>query len=143
MFRLALPLLLLLSACASSPRERGPVPEDFSISLELRGGADPAWFVFQPDGVLRAAVGERSPTSSLPLAVRRLRPAEQARLYELVQATGVLEQSDSPPRSDDLGVLIYATANRRVVETGAGAPDSDPALAELVSHLRRLAWIDR
>lgn len=131
------------------------MPPDFSLSLTLTGKGsgdlEPAWFVVGPDWVLRTAVGERTPTTPLPGAVRIISREQAKKLWALTYATGVLDE-DNPAGtavSDDWvpkaggapAAVMYAAGNdlRRTRAIDNPAPDS--AVAALAHELRELSWV--
>ncbi len=131
------------------------MPPDFSLSISLTGDGtgdlQPAWFVVGPDWVLRAAIGQRTPTTPLPGSVRIISRQQASHLWDLTYATGVLNEDNPAGKavSDD-GVpkagsapaaVIYAAGNdlrrTRVIEN----PAPDSAVAALAHELRELSWV--
>lgn len=147
--------LASLGSCASAPVGTGHMPPDFSLSLCLFGGGtgdlEPAWFVVGPDWVLRAAIGEPTPTTPLPGSVRTISRQQAAHLWDLTFATGVLNEDNPagsavgdnwvPKAGSAPAAVIYAAGNdlrrTRVIEN----PAPDSAVAALAHELRELAWV--
>lgn len=145
--------ICLLGACARTPRAEGArPPADFSLSLTLSSGtgaSEPAWYILQPDGTLRAARGAAGRESARPLPVRLLTRAEFDRVWELTQAAGLAAQpapgqawSDDDPDAADGGAVYYLAAEGRGRTRRVPGPAENPALANLAAELHRLAWLD-
>ena len=99
--------MAILGGCGSwtpaQPRERQPgtefpgMPPDFALSLAVLvpsasaepGFPEPAWYLVEADGQLRAAPGDRGPTSPLPPYRRQLTHDEVARLWSTIRAAGL------------------------------------------------------
>ncbi|MBI1191200.1 MAG: hypothetical protein GC200_11035 [Tepidisphaera sp.] len=144
----------VISGCASTPKGN-PMPPDFSLSLSVSGSGEgdlqPAWYVVGPDWVLRTAVGERTPNTPLPGAVRTISRQQAEHLWELAYATGVLDEDNPAGRAvgDDWvpkagsgpAAVIYLAGRglrrTRVIE----GPASDSAVAALAHELKGLSWI--
>lgn len=143
-----------LGGCATTP-PGNPMPPDFSLSLSVTGGGEgdlqPAWYVVGADWVLRTAVGERTPNTPLPGAVRTISRRQAEHLWDLAYATGVLDEDnpagravgdDWTPKAGAAPAAVIYLAGRglrrtRVIEGPAG----DSAVATLARELKELSWI--
>lgn len=78
----------------------GRVPPDFAVSATLllpgdtaaagsRAWVQPAWYVVEADGRLRAREGVRTSSATLPPIVRQLRYEEVRELWSTVRASGL------------------------------------------------------
>lgn len=148
------PVAAVVSAVVSSTEPGLKAPGDFALSVCLAGvgGSDPllapAWFVLDPDGKLRVAVGERARYNALPPSVRTLGRADMDRLYEFAMTSGLsgaLSVTQTPAGS--AGLTVAMTSNRRTSSTVwtpaalTALPGDHPA-RELVKRLRVLGWLD-
>lgn len=120
-------LVLFTSACASRRASTIDAPEDFALSVTLldpnaeTGRSNSGWFVMEPDGRLRAALGWRREDTPLPRVVRQLSPAEVDDLWHLTSASGLVgpEARRSRPGERDIPpenllsptALVYVAAN--------------------------------
>ena len=165
---LPLPLAgALLASCATGSRQLNQgqaVPADFAVSISVPQGdakLEPAWYVLEADGTLRAALGQATPQSPVPPRVRTLTPGARAAVWDAVQQAhwvpGTAEQaaeqtSEQAPAdaalSQPKAVLaeVYVAANGgRWSGLVVDAPDSPAAkrLERVIRELRRLAWLDQ
>ncbi len=143
-----------LNGCTSTRSSHPPPPQpppDFSLSLTLVGETspgsplEPAWYVVEPDGHLRAALGSRQPTSAIPPIVRRLNDAQYTEVWKATVPTGALEaptggvqiaEGTLPQRGAGVSVSASGQRRTRVYEGSA------EQFADLAVLLRRLAWIE-
>ena len=149
-FRLAL-LAALLTSCAAPARPpQAAPPSDFSLSLTIVGDSpaapdlEPAWYVLEPDGLLRAALGQRQAVSPIPPVVRRLTETQFREVWDATRESGALEApvggvqvADSVLPRQGAAVSVSADGVRRT-RVYEGPPDRFAALSSL---LRRLAWV--
>lgn len=148
---------LALGACAAV----GPastteaVPSDFAVSVSITNsteGFEPAWYVLEADGTLRAALGAPSPQSPIPPRVRTLTPGARAQVWRAVQDAAWIPEADTPaavnatddatPAVELAEVYVAANGGRwsgRVVEPPK-SPGSE-RLQGVIRELRRLAWL--
>src|SRR5262245_17807436 len=138
-------LLAALAACASRAPER-TCPPDFALSLTLMdsggGSLAPAWFVVDPDGVLRAGLGERSEQTPLPPPVRVLSDDELAEVWAdakpLLDLRSARAAPERPRSGRNVAVAYIARGGRgRTVTIDAPGEDVRP----LAERLRRLAYL--
>lgn len=131
-----------LVGCASSTTAPGPAettrPRDAAISLSLSGD-QPAWFLVDSDGALRASLGERLAVTPSPPMVRVLTTAE----WDALWTTSLAAQAEA--RALDAGVSegparLEVRSHGRVLERH-GMPLS-PGVQSLAAHLRSLSWAD-
>jgi len=152
-------LLVLLSsvlaACAGArarPDARH-LPDDFSLSVAVQpgGGREPAWYVIEPDGTLRAAIGARRPDSPRPAGVRTLTRDQVRGVWELACAAGLAGEHHGegkvsttlPGSPAGAAVVEVASAGkRRTVAAPAPSDASGAGLSKLLERLRELAWIE-
>jgi len=139
---------LALSGCASPKAVPEDVPPDFGLSftvLRAQGDAKAAWYVVQPDGVLRAVEGVRRDNTPIPPPVRVLSAAERDRLWRIVRQSSWL--SDSKPTgftvaseldAQELSVSVTGD-DRRSTLVGSL---QDASAIEIESILRDLAWLN-
>lgn len=151
MRQLALCLPALLAACAVQPPVAEVVPPDFSLSLTLVGDQPApftsAWYVLEPDGLLRAATGERQNSSVLPPVIRQLSDAQRRDLYLAALQSGAFDAprggvqvaESSLPKSGSGAVIFSAAGGARRTRVIDGPATSIEPLAR---SLRQLAWID-
>lgn len=177
----------LVAGCSASPRaaDAAPesaasaaIPEDFGFAVAIPAGAEmtalypehadllarPAWYMVEPDGTLRAALGSPRMDGPVPPFVRRLSPAQRRELFTLLSSRGAL----TPWSRDSQGLGVPVGDAARVVsgEDGGGAigvwwsangrrrsfavapatqgTDGEPAwntVKDAVALLERWAWI--
>ena len=120
------PILLACSAlvigCGSRPtadvRFSPRPPEDLTIAVTViapeGSSPEPARFVIEPGGQLRAAVGAGSAPETLPPMTRLLTDAQVTQLYGVIAREGLALPTDAPttdqPRSE---VTVIAGDRRR------------------------------
>ncbi len=149
-------LALPLGACAATGHSTGSelVPRDFAVSVMIAhptADLEPAWYVLEADGTLRAALGAPAPQSPIPPRVRTLTPGARAAVWRAVQEAAWIpdaKPAGADPAADDAGAIelaeVYVAANGgrwsgRVVE-----PPNSPGsqhLANVIRELRQLAWL--
>jgi len=156
-------LALVLGLCAcGSPRRTGAIPvapADFSLSVTLVGGGaaagstsanpllQPAWYVLDPDGTLRAALGDRTPGSPVPPIVRQLNRDEVESVWRGVCESGLSDAMKGRedvsdwqlPSPGNTAIFLGADMSRRAVVFDSAAPE----VAPVVERLRSLAWMGR
>jgi len=179
---LLIPLLAgLLQACSTlrSPDggDTSPItaPDDFSLSLTMlegepgEGAREPAWYIVEPDGVLRAASGTRVATSPMPPTVRRLSRSQLDALCALCDEAGLLDRvpegfvaaPEPPPEAPDwtnpdaasglIGsgsartdrIYIAHRGRRRSFVPLNDQPAARESLTALATELRALAWMNQ
>lgn len=140
--------IAILAGCASPRSVPEAVPADFGLSftvLKSEGGATSAWYVIQPDGVLRAVSGVRRENTPIPPPVRTLTNEERDELWRVVRSAYWL--SDSVPQgfriapeldAEEIAVSVSGD-NRRSTLIG---PLDNRYVNEMEMKLRELAWID-
>ncbi|MFZ4574069.1 MAG: hypothetical protein ACOYN0_06705 [Phycisphaerales bacterium] len=139
-----------LAGCASAPQAAGEAPADFALSLCIykpATGRLPGWYVIQPDGVLRAVVGERQENTPLPPIVRQLDPQDRERLWELVEQAGL--SAKTPPegvvRGPEWVSSREATATLALAAHGTRtslvAAEQVESITRLEGLVRELAWL--
>jgi hypothetical protein len=168
-FRFALVLMPVgIAGCAASGRAASSdtVPQDFAVSIEVEAndaGLEPAWYVLEADGTLRAALGAPLPGSPIPPRVRTLTPGARASVWRAVHEADWIPASASATRSSGIRatddatggsagesagavrlaeVYVAAAGGRwsgRVVEV-PGSPGAQ-RLDAVIRELRRLAWL--
>ena len=148
--------VLSLGACAAGGRvsQSDAVPRDFAVSVAVsttQADLEPAWYILEADGTLRAALGAPTPRSPVPPRVRTLTPGARASVWHAVQnaqwipesrGSDVAEEPADAARVELAEVYVAADGGRwtgRVLE----APDSPEAerLKDVIRELRRLAWL--
>ena len=131
-----------LLGCASSNTEFDAAdvarPRDAAISLSLSGD-QPAWFLVDSDGALRASLGERLAVTPSPPLVRVLTTAE----WDALWTTSLAAQAEA--RALDAGTSegparLEVRSHGRVLERH-GMPLS-PGVQSLAAHLRSLSWAE-
>jgi len=146
-----------LAGCASKAlhHPQGGCPDDFAISLTLlapAAGVGPAWFVLEPDGVLRAVLGERQAASPLPPMVRTLKRTEVESVWRTSGRAGLVGGSARPSTSEVRAMtgggeralaLVYAAADgqKRFVSIPASDASRAAAVSDLAKELGELAWL--
>lgn len=165
LLRLSIGLSLLAAGCStlrSTPE--GETPEDFALSLTMLSGqpgdgpTEPAWYMLEPDGVLRAVSGSRVADSRLPPAVRHIGQVHVDAVYQLCAQAGLFEKApegftpaaEPPPRDREWNqdVLAEASVSRVFIafrgERHSYIPtEGSTALEPIAAKLRELAWMDR
>ena len=163
---------VLLGACRSNTPPpapvQGPLPEerpaDFVLAAtvyspksmeraDLPRSLRPARYIVEADGVLRAAVGPGSETTTYPGQTRQLTPREFDTLWRIVRESGLLdagsvwrvENPDEVTRaSDRTTALVYVgyEGKRTTVRMLLDRSGAESVAAErLVDRLAELAWV--
>jgi hypothetical protein len=147
------PLLILtsflaLSGCASPKAVPESVPADFGLSftvLRARGDAKAAWYVVQPDGVLRAVEGVRQESTPIPPPVRVLSAVERERLWRIVRKSYWLSEPTptgftvaSELEAKEMSVSVTGDDRRATL---IGSLESGFS-TEMEAILRDLAWLN-
>ncbi len=160
-------LLAALQACSSSTRsDARSAPEDFALALTVLADASEtspdsaapplrsAWYLVEADALLRAAVGDRLPTSPTPPVLRQLTPAEMDELWlaaePFARSRSVVAESgaNDAPRPGDLPgtaiLYLHADGKRSAsrFDLRAQTPQAQ-ATRELASRLARWAGLER
>ena len=159
----AMACLLALTACVSSPAGPHALPDarpaDFALGLTVytpdgavrRPGQRAARYVVEPDGQLRAAVGQGATVSTRPDTTRRLTDAQRDQIWDAVRATGLADVSpalrltspetfDAPSGRRVYLVEITAGGRRSAVAMPEGEPETEPFI-DLADTLADLAWV--
>lgn len=143
---------LLLAGCAGQAPVGAQAPADFGLSLSVMrapAGETAAWYVVQPDGMLRAVVGERRENTPVPPVVRQLTPLEMERLWTIVYGAELLT-GDCPAGMERAGELVPAGSDAAagLAVTGCDhrrsfvATELTGVVGELDAALRELAWLN-
>lgn len=115
---------------------RSSCPDDFAMSLYVPS-PEPAWYVLDADGTLRAATGLRLDSSPVPAPVRVLTPRQMQNLWRTARNVTVRSKAVTPdPRAE---LWIAGNGKRRMIHM----PADDASLAGLATSLRDLAWASR
>lgn len=152
------PGLVTLGGCATAfdapPGER---PDDFGVLLTVyptehrtEPSLRPARYAVEPDGLLRAEVGNGVATQGFPPIARRLEPSELDTVYALTRDSGILADGAvrvpgtgvyEQPESGAVSVLEISINNRvRAYELPV---DQNASVTPLIRELARLSWLDR
>lgn len=156
---LLLPALPPLGGCASAPELvlRGDRPGDFTLGLVVYhdqawddAAQRPARYIVEPDGTLRASVGDGSAPLTHPPITRRLGQAQLDALWATARSLAPTPQQDkasdelvrspetyAPPRG--AGYLVEVRS-RDSQGAWALAPSDENARA-LAAQLAELAWV--
>lgn len=143
-------VLMSLGGCASARPDASNMPDDFSLGVAVLPGAaaQPAWFVLEPDGTLRAALGARREDSPRPPAVHVLTRSQVREVWELACAAGLAGEgvgkvaSGAPGNPAGSAVVEIASAGRRRLLVAPLAGDAGGAgFDALHGKLRELAWL--
>ncbi len=150
---LTLGLTAFLAGCAAPQRPDDRLPDDFSLSVSVLGPEgtpmESAWYLVDPDGTLRVAMGERLRSSPAPRAVRVLTREQQTTLWRRVVESGLLAERERAPALSEAAIPVPGE-RAAVVHLAADQhrrsfrADPDPAgpTATVVTHLRALAWLE-
>lgn len=143
-----LALMAAVSGCASPKAVPETVPADFGLSftvLRAEGDCKAAWYVLQPDGVLRAVEGVRRESTPIPPPVRVLSTDEREGLWRIVRKSYWLATPTptgfrvaSELEASDVSVSVTGD-DRRSTMIG---PIDDPHSIEMEAMLRDLAWLN-
>ena len=153
----------LVSACRSGPEEPagGAIPTgetrppaDFALAVTVLGEEgttgwvlEPARFVVEPDGVLRAATGAGVGPTVYPSRTRRLTEPQINELYAMVVRAGLDRGLGGEPyRLGDIQpagawIVVEVTAHEHRRSTFY-VPDEDRDVVDLVRQLRRLSRLE-
>jgi len=140
-------------------------PTNFTLAITVqspavRGGqprsAQPARYILEPDGLLRAAATRAATEEFYPAQTRRLSDDDQRRVW-LALRDGPLFRADhpaivplppssdssSPPAKTTYTITYIAGDVRQILLLSDGRPGSDDlgAAAKLTDQLADLAWI--
>ncbi len=147
-------VVVVLSGCDAPPVLTQPPadpPGSFGVAVSVLPGAslggdvEPARYILEPDGSLRAATGVAD-AREFPRIVRRLDADARTRVYRLTLATGA--HHPPPARRVNAPDLYRPETPTTVVTVGWGEgrsaasfdPD-DPDARALADELARLAWV--
>ncbi|MEQ8770146.1 MAG: hypothetical protein RIB60_06520 [Phycisphaerales bacterium] len=149
-------LMVVLGGCDAPPALTQPPaepPGSFGVAVDVLPGAgrtpdgsiEPARYILEPDGSLRAATGVVQ-AGEFPRLVRRLDADARARVYRLTLATGA--HDPAPDRRVPAPDLFRPETPTTLVTVGWGEgrsaasfdPD-DPDARALADELARLAWV--
>lgn len=164
---------LALAACSSSrpiPAAAEPIPPDdrpadFMLAATVHSpesmskarlprSLQPARYVVEADGVLRAAVGEDSQTTTFPGRTRQLTPREFDALWRLVRESGLLdaenaarvEGPDELTRAPDrTTAIVYVSFDGRRMTLRTLLDRTSPGAAEVervIDRLAEWAWVN-
>lgn len=156
-------VLTLVSACASGPAapeqtgiplgETRP-PRDLALAVTVLGSAavdpqstQPARFVIEPDGFLRAATGSGVGPGVYPPLTRRLNDAQIAEVYAMLVRSGLDRGVGGKTYRPGLlpvegrWILVEVTAHERR-EIALYDPARSEAARDVARHLARLARLD-
>lgn len=108
---------------------------------------EPARFVIEPDGVLRAATGAGVGPTVYPPRTRRLTDAQVNEVYSVVTRQGLdrgvggkpFRLGDAQPAGAWIIVEVTAHEHRR---STIYRPDDERLIVDLVRHLRKLARLE-
>lgn len=146
-----LPLLLLLTLILTScttrviPAPAGPArpPADLKISVLVLTPAgtepEPALFVVEPGGQLRAATGEGVARDVIPPRTRLLSDLQVGQLYGTILREGLALPASSPAPGEPRIEITVIVDNART--RGVHSADA-PAARALVERCRELARLD-
>ncbi len=129
-------------------------PEDFALAVTVMGEEgttnwllQPARFVVEPDGVLRAATGAGVGPSVYPPRTRRLTQAQMNDLYAVVVRSGLDRGLGGEPyrlgETQPAGawIVVEVTAHEQRRNT-IYLPSAGREVVELVRQLRRLSRLE-
>lgn len=135
---------LLLIGCGARPPATGTVsprpPADLTIAVTViaaeGSSPEPARFVIEPGGQLRAALGAGATPETLPPRTRLLTDAQVSQLYGIIAREGLTLPTDGPTAAEPrIEVTVIAGDRRRT-----GRHELTDAEARLVvDRCRRLA----
>lgn len=136
---------------------RGGAPDEFSLSLTVLGTRsatgtpmEAAWYVVEPDGALRVAVGGRQATSGVPPRVRQLTRTQMDALWSRVEAWRGWAPAQGGNRPEEaigataLISIAWAGNDRRSYRIDlAGESAASESVRQAVIDLREMAWMTR
>jgi hypothetical protein len=129
------------------------LPDDFSLSVSVLPGdvRAAAWYIVEPDGTLRAALGAARENSARPGAVRVLTRAQVREVWELACAAGLAGEGTGKGKlvrgapgmpGGAATVEVAAAGRRRTVIAPAASDAGGDRFAALEGRLRDLAWVE-
>lgn len=146
-----------------SPGQEAYAPGRFVLGVTVLGTPDgqrdpafqPARYIVEADGQLRAAVGAGVTPLTFPPVTRRLDDRQIAGLWAIVERSDILRDPD--PARTPSAELVRAEKGRTIAVVFASAgdiartsrfelspPDPDsPRIRPLIRELAKLAWIDQ
>lgn len=151
-------LLGLLGGCGATRHPEAGVPGDFALAITVlreTAGRDvpralrPAQYMVDVDGTLRVAVGPGVGPTTYPPRMRRLSPAQVARLWSLSESAGLAE-FPHPARLDDIRAFRPTPRDGWAIVDIAGGGQRQaiaielaaaPGVVTLTDELAGLAWI--
>ena len=153
----------LVSACAPRPAATEPTgiplgetrpPRDLALAVTVLGSAaddplapQPARFVIEPDGLLRAATGSGVGPGVYPPRTRRLIDAQIAEIYTMLVRSGLdrgvggMAYRPGLLPGEGRWILVEVTAHERR-EIALYDPARSEAARDIALHLARLARLD-
>lgn len=150
--------MLVASGCGGMRHPDAGVPRDFSVGVTVLGSTDatdqprplrPGQYLLEGDNVLRVAVGAGVTPDTYPHRLRRISGRQRERVWSLVEAGGIHDQSH-PGRIGDVrafrpvprdGWAIFDVSARGERRAIAVRLDEDAGARALVDELAGLAWI--
>jgi len=144
------------AGCAQASKASG-APDEFSLSLTVLGTRaasgtpmEAAWYVVEPDGALRVAVGGRQALSGVPPRVRQLTRTQLDALWEKVEpwrGWAPTQGGNRPEEAIGATAIIYVAwggdARRTYRIDLAGESVASESVRNVVEELRGLAWMGR
>jgi len=145
---------LVLAACAGTPPLGATPPDDFALAVTLLGTSAegpealrPAWYIVEPDGTLRVALGERRPISPPPRPVRRLSHRDRQALWadaaDLAAAGAPVSEGPADLADPTPHALVYLAAGGERRTVRIDLERGGETVARVADRLRRLGWVDR
>jgi len=142
-----------VASCAGHrPKDQvneGAMPRDFSLSITHNSGPDPAWYVLDVDGGLRAGLGVRTQETVLPTLVRQLTFAEMETVWRAAWESGLADgvyrlgqRGNTGAMKGEDGSVVYLSAwgARREVVVPAES-ELQGGVALVTQRLRSLCWV--
>jgi hypothetical protein len=164
---------VVLAACSSSrpiPAAAEPIPPDdrpadFVLAATVHSpesmskarlprSLQPARYVVEADGVLRAAVGGAAQTTTFPGRTRQLTPREFDALWRLVRESGLLDSQnvariegpdDLTRAPDRTTAIVYVSFGGRRMTLRTLLDRTSPGAAEterVIDRLAEWAWVN-
>lgn len=140
-------------------RAESVAPADFSLSLAIVGtgpkaaatNLQSAWYVLDPDGSLRVAVGDRGPASRVPPIVRQLTRDQVDAVWRHIDglglstpgafgAGGAMPRTQTEPAAE-LSIAAEGRRSTRTCDLSDAESACAGAAAAVAAHLRDLAWM--
>ncbi len=166
MTRLVLILAIILTGCSSSEinlSDREQRPADFTIDAVVHGPANAssdtprvqrsARYIVEPDGVLRAALGDGASFDEYPWPTRTLTPRQSDSLWRLARDGRLLNPSSTmridsphayrPPAQSGAAyaVITFIAQGQRQSIVARMGPRGSASANQLIDRLAALAWI--